>query len=317
MRIDHRGVVRVGAHLAGAERVVDRGRGSARIGVEVGVGGLVGAGRDLDRRVRLHRALMEDFTRDADAGADEAQVVVGRQEIDGDTGCRRRIGRREADGAAAFRPQRRRSAAEAVGVGLFERREVRPGIHRRDPEQELHVRHVGGGVALYECHHVVRKARGEAGAEEMRARKLRHDAVAVSYTHLDVYKRQHMLRLRVPACIRGDLCAARRAGERCGIGRELLFELGLRQRRLRMARERLGGAVRHGAVGGLDLDPRQIARFGALQLAARERAELGRRCHRHFLLEEGEPCRIAHARGIEAVGVNGAVEHGGGHDIRQ
>src|SRR5690348_11378960 len=76
---------------------------------------------------------------------------------------------------------------------------------------------------------------------------------------------------------------------------QLVGQIAVRVGTARMPREGRGVPMHDLSVGCLDLNPREVARLRALELAARKRTELGRGADLDLFRQEALPFRIAHA----------------------
>jgi len=121
-RIDHRERIGSGAHPAGADRMMDRDAAGSNQRVDVGV--RVRAGRQLARDEGPHRGLRRDGANHPDAVAQGLTIAPGAEKILPDARRRGRVGRPQAQLAAAFRAQQHGAAREAVLVGPAERPEM-------------------------------------------------------------------------------------------------------------------------------------------------------------------------------------------------
>src|SRR3546814_14987369 len=114
---------RVGAHAAGADRMVDGAALAARIAFDVGVGLHLRPGERLLHAERRQSGHREEPARQADARPDHVEIAGRGEVVRADGGRLRRVGRDGHDRAAALGPHRTDGAGNA-GVLLQDRNSV-------------------------------------------------------------------------------------------------------------------------------------------------------------------------------------------------
>src|SRR6185312_593824 len=139
-RIEHRHLVAVRSHLAGAHRMEQRRCVPERIIAQFSIGRDAGTGHDLLAEIGLEGRRRQDLPRRLDAVHQHRDVLFVVEEIWNHFGPHARVARCELHRAAALGPQHGKIDAEAVEIRDIP---IRHLVGRHEGELQIGVLHVG------------------------------------------------------------------------------------------------------------------------------------------------------------------------------